>query len=620
MNEKNMRKIQIFEYQTYKHQIQNTNHTEPVSWVFLGYSYNILRELRECARGRDCEIALKEEIEKSSRELRHPFIEYIASITTDDGVHPNIYSGLVERVPFRSDVYLDICLIDAAIKKIRSSDAASIIVICEHKGLAYDLHRSVSDAPDIEDSIHVEGPVFSLPDKIASSVRVILHAGKISAQLFIRHGIPGFHKKNPCSGEQKDSGIIVLHTWVAQSSIESGAYKEMFFSDLREKLTNLGYPVVLLPHIPYDVGFSETMEALKKSRIHFITEESCISVSDILRIFFRTAGNVPRWSDHRLNNIYFSSSVYMQNFHDWQNLQVLIPGVCECIIEGLSRKKIRIRSLIFTYENNAWEKAFIKKIRQCYPETTSIGYQHSTTTPNFLYYYVSNDPIDQKYIPDYVITNGEYSSSFFRANNFPRDKIITGGVLRYLSGKRTNTIPSGSLQHNNRILVTPPGIIDEAVELLEKLFEALKNNPELEILVKVHPFLSRAKLEERIPFALIKKIHYTTRPLQEILPDTNLLVYSTTSTCIEALSMGIPVLKIKSEHRLDLDPLGDFQGSTPFISVATQPEDIKDTILKMKELNLNDADKDAIRRIVLSIFGTVDDETYQQFTRSKDGT
>ena len=82
--------------------------------------------------------------------------------------------------------------------------------------------------------------------------------------------------------------------------------------------------------------------------------------------------------------------------------------------------------------------------------------------------------------------------------------------------------------------------------------------------------------------------------------------------------MGIPVLKIKSEHRLDLDPLGDFQGSTPFISVAAQPEDIKDTILKMKELNLTDVDKNVIQRVVLSIFGTVDDQTYMQFARLKD--
>ena len=613
-----MKKIQIFEYHTKKNHIQDIiKKNEPAKWIFLGYSYHILRELRNVAGEKCNEILLQDEIENSSRKLRHPFIDYIASVTTDDGAHPTLYSGLVERVPFRSDVFLDICLINATIEKIRFCKADSIIVICEHKGLAYDFHQSISKEPDVQDQVNVEGPVFSIKDRFFSQVRVMLHAGKISTQLLFRKAISRLRKKNSFTNEREKNGILLLHSWVAQASIESGGYKEFFFSDLREKLTKLGYTVMLLPHIPYDVNFSATFNALENKQIHFITEESCISVLDIVKIFFKTVRNAPRWSDHAIKNINFSHSVYIQNYRDWENLQILIPCMCEHIIAGLSKDKIPIRSLIFTYENNAWEKAFIKKIRENYKETTSIGYQHSTLTPNYLYYYVSKSPIDQKYIPDYVITNGEYPSSFLKKNNFPQERIITGGALRYLSGKQTNSIPSGSLQHNNRILVTPPGIIDEAVELLEKVFEALETNPELVISVKIHPFLSHTKLEEKLSPYLIKKIRYTTRPLHEVLPDANLLVYSTTSTCIEALSMGIPVLKIKSEHRLDLDPLGDFQGSTPFIAVATQPDEIKDTILKMKELHLTDSDKKVIQRVVMSIFGPVNDETYHQFTLLK---
>jgi len=613
-----MKKIQIFEYQTHTNHIQDViKKNEQAKWIFLGYAYHALLELRNEAGMKDNEILLQDEIEDSSRTLRHPFIDYIASVTTDKGDHPNLYSGLVERVPFRSDVFLDICLIHATIEKIKLCKADSIVVICQHKGLAYDFHQSFSNEPDIQHQIHVEGPVFSLKDRIFSSVRVMLHAGKISTQLLCRKSISILRKKNSFSYERMENGILLLHSWVAQASIESGEYKEVFFSDLREKLTKLGYPVVLLPHIPYDVNFSAAFNALEKKQIHFIPEESCISVLDIIKIFLKTVRNVPRWSDHTVQNISFSNSVYIQNYRDWENLQILIPCLCERIIAGLSREKVPIRTLIFTYENNAWEKAFIKKIRENYEETTSIGYQHSTLTPNYLYYYVSKSPIDQKYIPDYVITNGEYPTSFLTKNNFPHDRIITGGALRYQSGKQTPSIQLGSLQYNNRILVTPPGLIDEAVELLEKVFEALGTNPELEIFVKIHPFLSRTKLEEKLPPDLIKRIRYATRPLHEILPDANLLVYSTTSTCIEALSMGIPVLKIKSEHRLDLDPLGDFQGSTPFIAVATQPEEIKDTILKMKELHLTESDKIVIQRIVKSIFGPANDETYHKFTLLK---
>jgi surface carbohydrate biosynthesis protein (TIGR04326 family) len=286
----------------------------------------------------------------------------------------------------------------------------------------------------------------------------------------------------------------------------------------------------------------------------------------------------------------------------------------------MARKKLPVRSLVFTYENNAWEKAFIGKLRKLFPQATCIGYQHSTTTPNFLYYYLSGSRIDRDYVPDFVITNGDYPTAFLKRNNYPPDRVVTGGALRYRSGKPAGAIPSGSPTHNNRILITPPGIIDEAAELLEKVYEALGPVPGLDLQVKIHPFLPRARLEERLPAGLAGRIRYTDRPVHELLPEANLLVYSTTSTCIEALSCGVPVLKIRSEHRLDLDPLGDFQGSTPFISVATQPDDIRDAVLRMKELEPGEGDRETIRKIVLSIFGPVDEETYRKFTLQKSGT
>ena len=614
MSEKNMKDVHIFEYCTYKKRMPDITRYR---WLFLGFSYNCLVTLRAQVPGDNREILLHDEIEKSVREFRPLFIDYIAALTKDSGAGQNLYSGLVERVPFRSDVFLDICQINAAIKKIRSSDAQDLIVICEHRGLAYDLHHSLSGDPDIQVRLYAEDPVVPFRDRAAASVKILLHAAKISAQLLFRKGITALSRKMAPPGIHKNTGIIVLNSWVAQSSIESGTYRELFFSDLQEKLTEMGYPIVLLPHIPYDVKFSDTLEALETTHKRFITEESCLSVPDIIRVFFRTMRNIPRWSDHRLKTIYFSHSVYLQNFQDWLNLQILVPSLCECIIEGLSRKNVLIRTFIFTFENNAWEKAFMKKLRQCYPETTIIGYQHSTITPNFLYYYVSTSPIDQRYIPDFVITNGEYPSSFLKENNFPRERIVTGGALRYNMGKKTNPVPPGSLFHNNRILITPPGIIDEAAEMLEKVFRALKDDHELELLVKIHPFVPRARIEAGLPDDIIHKIQYTTTPLREILPSAKVLVYSSTTTCIEALSLGIPVLTIKSETRLGLDPLENFHGMTPFISVANHVEDIEDAIFMMKELTMTKKDKEIIDRIVKDIFGEVTDETYRLFTQLK---
>lgn len=616
LGEKSMKILQIFEYESFKKQIHNTRPEGPINWIFLGYSFAIQQELREQMLRGDREIVLHDDIEASARELRQQFIDYVASVTHDDGRKENLYSGFAERIPFRSNIFLDICLIDTAIRKIRSLDIDPVIVICEHRGLAYDFFRSVSEITEIKAAVHVQGPVFSLADKIASMVNVILHSGKISAQLLFRHGRAGNPDRLRCR-EQEVNGIIVLHSWVAPSSIESGVYKEMFFSDLQEKLTDLGYTVLLLPHVPYDIRFSGTVDALRKRQARFVMEEEFLTVTGIIRIFFTTAGNFPRWSEHHLGGIHFSHSVYMQSFRDWQNLQLLVPRVCEEVIKGLSGENMPIRTFIYTYENNAWEKAFLKNLRRFFPGTTSIGYQHSTVTPNYLYHYLSRSPMDQRYVPDLVITSGNYPARFLRNNNYPEGRVLAGGALRYELFTKDLPVRTHVVPHNNRVLVALPIIIDESVEILGKILEATGDIPGIEVLVKLHPFLSQANLEKCLSAGLAKKIRFTPGTLREILPEVNVLVYSTTSSCIEALSFGIPVLKIRSERRLDMDPLGDFQGTSRFISAATQPNDIREELLRMSALEMTSTEREEIQGIIRDIFGKVDDGTYQLFTRLK---
>ncbi|HVN74457.1 MAG TPA: hypothetical protein VMT44_07690, partial [Methanoregula sp.] len=422
-----MKNIRIFEYAAFSSQNRDG---PPGTWLFLGYSYRILKELRSTPGLSGKELPLADELDRSCPALRQPFVEYVGSLTTDEGPHPTFCSGLVERVPFRSSVFLDICLIDAALRIIRWSPEESFTVICEHRGLAYDLYRSIQDAGDLNADLRARGPVQSLPKKIAAGVRIVLHAGKISAQLLYRRG---FRSRSP--SPEAGRGLVILHTWVAQASIASWEYREMFFGDLREHLRALGHPVVLMPHVPYDVAFPETLAALDRQQAPFFTEESSLSRRDILATFLAVVRDYPRWSEHRLSGISFSHAAYTQAFRDWQSLQLLIPSVSARVIRGMAARQVPVKALIFTYENNAWEKALVKSLRECYPRAICTGYQHSTTTPNFLYYYLSRAGTEQKFLPDRIVTNGEYPASFLKQNNFPADRVVAGGALRYISGR-----------------------------------------------------------------------------------------------------------------------------------------------------------------------------------------
>ena len=140
-------------------------------------------------------------------------------------------------------------------------------------------------------------------------------------------------------------------------------------------------------------------------------------------------------------------------------------------------------------------------------------------------------------------------------------------------------------------ILTLPGVLDESVELLEKVCAALGTGNR-RVIAKVHPFIPVRRLERSVKTNVLERFEFTSKPLDEILPGADLLIYSTSSTCIDALSYGIPVLRVLSDRRLDIDPLLDFRGRTPYIGVATHPGEIAAMIHDLTLREFSDREND----------------------------
>jgi surface carbohydrate biosynthesis protein (TIGR04326 family) len=620
-----MRQIKIFDIESFRNFFIDAPEMEQTVWFFLGRDYNQLRSFRTLLKNRIEELDISDLFQKSADELRTPFIEYISKCTLTSRTYDK-FSSLVERVPFKSDVFLNICYLYSAKKTIeRYQNDATIIVICQEAELVWDLEQTLK--PFGKDSIKI----FTIkhPDaniRLRTHIKtlfryVIPNATFYTIIQFLRHISYLSKQKKKDYGKLSKENIVLIHTWASESSCSKNKYNEMYYSNLQEKLQEHGYTTYLILHIadPSILGkmYFKCLKSLERSNRLFFSEEEFINILSILKIWKESIFQCPVFRNYRLLDIDFTWCAYKQNFFDWKDNQILYPLITWNMIKGISKKKIPIRTIIITHENNNWEKTLIHASHRFLPSTTIIGYQHSTVFINYLVYHLSTDEQKNGLLPDYIITNGKYPYNFLSKHGYPLKNLVIGGALRYISYTKSLPILSHLIKHNNRILITLPIIPDESAEILEKVFEAVKGNPELEILVKLHPFLSQASLEKILPAELTKKIQYINGSLYDILPTVNVLVYSTTSTCIEALSFGIPVLKIKSERRVDMDPLGDFQGTSRFISAATRPENIKEELLKMKALEITSREKEEIQNMIRDIFGPVNDETYMLFTRLK---
>jgi hypothetical protein len=230
----------------------------------------------------------------------------------------------------------------------------------------------------------------------------------------------------------------------------------------------------------------------------------------------------------------------------------------------------------------------------------------------------SSDPIEQEYTPDFIITSGEIPAKILVINNYSKSRILIGGAVRYSSLKKTSCNKSKGLFDQKCILITLPINLSESIELIETFMHSFKEESDIQILCKPHPFLGKNKLIQYLDLDLQKKILFTEKSLEELLPFTAVLVYSSSSSCIDALTQCIPVLKIILPRRIDLDPLMDVQGRSPFIQTASKPNEINTIIRKMIAYGYSPSERESLSHIVNNIIGDVTETTINAFTHTKE--
>jgi spore coat polysaccharide biosynthesis predicted glycosyltransferase SpsG len=157
-------------------------------------------------------------------------------------------------------------------------------------------------------------------------------------------------------------------------------------------------------------------------------------------------------------------------------------------------------------------------------------------------------------LPDRIITCGKIPAEILHKDgNFPHELLHEGCALRYeylfnsklLKRKNTKTI----------LMAFPIGL-NESIDLLRFLVKAFRATPEYRVKLKPHPSLSmnrvltEGKIELPENFDIVKD-----KNMLDLFNETDVLLYSETTVCIEALMVGIPVVYIDIDSYYNKDRL-----------------------------------------------------------------
>jgi hypothetical protein len=211
-----------------------------------------------------------------------------------------------------------------------------------------------------------------------------------------------------------------------------------------------------------------------------------------------------------------------------------------------------IRTLIFPWENQPWEKLLVLAARLKGVKT--VGYQHSTVPVFALPHFLGRNEAAFLPLPDRILTSGESSLSVLKQGGVPGDILRRAGSFRHLGFRPPPLAPSAAVSRGCRILVLLPLDLAYSRSMLRALNRAFPEGGRTEGLdFRLRPHPAYPYSNEDV-IKLYPKAEMDTSSLTESLAASRVALFDGSTAGVEAWLAGCRVLRFRPELLLDLVP------------------------------------------------------------------
>ena len=225
-------------------------------------------------------------------------------------------------------------------------------------------------------------------------------------------------------------------------------------------------------------------------------------------------------------------------------------------IKRLKQHGVEVRLAIDWFEGQVIDKAWNLGFKRYFPAVQTIGYRAFEGSPFYLCSYPI--PIERSagVIPDTIAVQG-------------KGTIAT--VREFLPDLDVMVIPSFKSQHvwshghaaspaTFTVLVALPISLHASVRIVEQIIGIVESlgaaDRDVRVVVKPHPTASAERLREMLRVEPPARVAFTTeKSLPRLLDQSHVLVTEASSSCLEALACGVPVVIVENREGLTYDPV-----------------------------------------------------------------
>ena len=528
---------------------------EPFTWVYLGKDITDFQRIRCVLADQGTYLDTTLQFHQASESLRQPYLEYLYDI----GRSLNALSWWINptsgRSGYTSKTFQQTCLLRVGLDLVENWDGPGRLVIIADELVCRTLDQNLPKTP--KSRIWRTRRIRIFPFPVFRDIFVLLAH---RAYFILRETQRVLHSRrlvpHPFVSNEPTTLLIC---WMTQSNMGEGEdFHKSFFGDLATHLGALGNQVAIVPFVLRDVPYKDSIVPLQDKSLPLALMHRHLNFFDVISTAIRSCSkpirphSIPLFSGMTIETL-IKEELNKYWLTNWAADTLLITAV----IRRWACLDLTITRIIYIYENQPWERALCWEARRSLPETALVGYQHARAPRLALNFYLAPGGECKAPLPDLVVTVGEHTAKLFKADGYDSDRVRVGGALPYLdlfeirSQVGRSTVP----QHSPMVLVATSNGLEEATELVDLASHLFDQDEGVEVVLKCHPLMSYQQIESVLGPQLPDYVRLSDRPITELMLQSSVLVYSGSTAAIQALALGVPLIHLRTQFDLDLDPL-----------------------------------------------------------------
>jgi hypothetical protein len=359
------------------------------------------------------------------------------------------------------------------------------------------------------------------------------------------------------------SPLILVDTFLYAASVRNGKFYDRHFPDIAVSLTEEeGAQLRYFPTFYKIRNYPKAFRGLRGLRGSFLLKEDYLRLGDYLYAFghgFRVRRIKPA-SKLMLDGLTVNALIHEELRRGW-----MYPSAIEALlkyraIRRMSEAGVGIERVVDWFENQDIDRGANAGYRRYYPDTEVVGYVGYVASQHYLCMYPSPAEEMAKVLPTRFAVMGR--GFVDTPKEFCPDLIVdVAPALRY-SGQPSSTVRIAAENHLS-IVVALPVVRAEATEILDAIRHLLQGLKEsslaavhMHFYIKPHPASDISRdYEFGISSEMKAGVSWVDEKLDALLSKSDVLVSAASSSCFEALTMGVPVVVFGSCYGLTYVPI-----------------------------------------------------------------